>query len=283
LKDLYEILGFSPKSETEVFTAAYIAFCSIIVFGLFALLMPASKTGQPTSSDAVATEPAPEGVKCRDDVDKKDWQSVWQNCFVAAQQGDVRSQVRLGFMYDDGQVVAEDNVEAVKWYRKAADQGDEDAKKRLTELQTAGGQSVVSDDTRPIEVLPSDERTADLAAKNFAEARQIAQAGYTNAKVSHLVGPGIPRGAPYSGFIIHIDPKSQDALIVKGDFASALPMYLQSYEGNGDPDAAHNLGLMYARGLGVAPNREKARKYLVFSQANRRWDADSWEIAKISK
>jgi len=41
----------------------------------------------------------------------------------AAEQGDVLLQIKLGFMYTTGEGVAEDGVEAMKWFRKAAEQG----------------------------------------------------------------------------------------------------------------------------------------------------------------
>ncbi|MDC0081586.1 hypothetical protein OAI34_04220 [Emcibacteraceae bacterium] len=40
-----------------------------------------------------------------------------------AEQGVARAQANLGFMYENGRGVPEDDVEAVKWYRLAADQG----------------------------------------------------------------------------------------------------------------------------------------------------------------
>ncbi len=40
-----------------------------------------------------------------------------------AKAGDAVAQVILGVMYDDGDGVPENDAEAVKWYRKAADQG----------------------------------------------------------------------------------------------------------------------------------------------------------------
>ena len=40
-----------------------------------------------------------------------------------AQQGDALAQFVVGAMYHDGQGVPKDYKEAVKWYRKAADQG----------------------------------------------------------------------------------------------------------------------------------------------------------------
>ena len=41
----------------------------------------------------------------------------------AADQGHASAQCNLGLMYDNGEGVPENDAEAVKWYRKAADQG----------------------------------------------------------------------------------------------------------------------------------------------------------------
>ena len=41
----------------------------------------------------------------------------------AAEQGDSMAQFNLGLMYDNGRGVPQDNTEAAKWYRKAAEQG----------------------------------------------------------------------------------------------------------------------------------------------------------------
>jgi uncharacterized protein len=42
---------------------------------------------------------------------------------MAAEQGLANAQLNLGVMYDYGQGVPEDDAEAVKWYRMAAEQG----------------------------------------------------------------------------------------------------------------------------------------------------------------
>jgi TPR repeat protein len=39
-------------------------------------------------------------------------------------------------MYEEGQGVAQDYAEAVKWFRKSAEQGNEEAKKFLERLQS---------------------------------------------------------------------------------------------------------------------------------------------------
>lgn len=49
----------------------------------------------------------------------------------AAKQGDINAQHNLAVMYDDGDGVRQDKVEAIGWYRKAAEQGDADAQNRL--------------------------------------------------------------------------------------------------------------------------------------------------------
>ena len=49
----------------------------------------------------------------------------------AADQNFAAAQYNLGVCYDRGDGVAEDHVEAVKWYRKAAEQNDADAQYNL--------------------------------------------------------------------------------------------------------------------------------------------------------
>ena len=55
-----------------------------------------------------------------------------------AKLGDAESQNDLGFMYDSGWTVPVDDVEAVKWYRKAADQGHVKAQSRLGSMYRNG-------------------------------------------------------------------------------------------------------------------------------------------------
>jgi TPR repeat protein len=42
---------------------------------------------------------------------------------IKAEHGDAEAQYNLGILYHDGQGVPRDDAEAVKWYRKAAEQG----------------------------------------------------------------------------------------------------------------------------------------------------------------
>ncbi len=51
----------------------------------------------------------------------------------AAEQGSARAQYNLGHAYYNGEGVVKDPEEAVRWYRKAAEQGDADAQRALAD------------------------------------------------------------------------------------------------------------------------------------------------------
>ena len=52
----------------------------------------------------------------------------------AAEQGDADAQYNLGNCYGRGEGVEQDKAEAVKWYHKAAEQGNKNAKEALKRL-----------------------------------------------------------------------------------------------------------------------------------------------------
>ena len=54
---------------------------------------------------------------------QKDFKAILAIIHPLAEQGDALAQALVGDMYKEGLGVKQDDVEAVKWYRKAADQG----------------------------------------------------------------------------------------------------------------------------------------------------------------
>jgi len=52
----------------------------------------------------------------------------------AADQGNIDAQFNLGIAYSRGDGVAKNESESIKWYRRAADQGDTNARKVLQDL-----------------------------------------------------------------------------------------------------------------------------------------------------
>ena len=68
---------------------------------------------------------------------------------ILAYQGDAAAQHNLGLMYANGEGVAEDDVEAVRWYHLAADQGVADAQFNLG-ISYDYGEGVPEDDAEAV-------------------------------------------------------------------------------------------------------------------------------------
>jgi len=96
----------------------------------------------------------------------------------AAEQGDAQSQHNLGVMYAIGQGVPEDDAEAVKWFRKAAEQGCAEAQHKLG-VMYANGKGVPEDDAEAVKWY-----------------RKAAEQGFDKAQVnlglSYEFGTGVP-------------------------------------------------------------------------------------------
>jgi uncharacterized protein len=60
-----------------------------------------------------------------------DYSRALVSCTIAAEQGDASAQSNLGWMYQQGLGVAQDNAAAVRWYRAAAEQDDAGAQFNL--------------------------------------------------------------------------------------------------------------------------------------------------------
>ena len=87
----------------------------------------------------------------------------------AADQGFVQAQYNLAAMYDSGQGVPQDYAEAAKWYRKAADRGFAQAQSYLGALY-AKGQGVPRDYVEAYKWF-------DLAAARFAASDAVLRDG----------------------------------------------------------------------------------------------------------
>ena len=75
----------------------------------------------------------------------------------------------------------------------------------------------------------------------------------------HMVG-GSNGGKAYLGFILNIKPREEDLLILSGNYQEAMGIY-QKLEKAGDSSAAHNIGMMLFRGLGVESDPKRAMSY----------------------
>ena len=85
--------------------------------------------------------------KGREAYDKGDYATALREFTTLAGQNHADAQFSLGLMYDDGRGVAQDDKQAVQWYKLAAGQGDADAQFNLGN-RYADGEGVAQDDSR---------------------------------------------------------------------------------------------------------------------------------------
>lgn len=146
----------------------------------------------------------------------KDWNEALKWYRKAAENGYVKAQSVLGDAYSEGHIVKNDWSEAVRWYRKAADQGDVQAQSQLGYAYEKG----------------------NGVEKNSAESvkwlRKAADQGYAVAE--HNLGL-----AYYHG----------EAL--EQDLAEAARWFRKAAD-HGLAEAQTMLGYLYARGEGVEKN-----------------------------
>jgi hypothetical protein len=182
-----------------------------------------------------------------------------------ADQGDAKAQRSLGLMYDDGEGVAQDHKEAVKWYRLAAAQGDAWAQHCLGNSYSVGW-GVVSDRKEAAKWY----RLA--AAQGFAQAQNSLGNMYKH-------GQGVPQDYKEAVrlFGLAAAQGNADAQLSLGamyesgervpqDYKEAVRWYgLAAAQGNAI--AQRNLGEMYSRGRGVLQDYKEAAKWLGLAAA----------------
>ncbi len=142
-----------------------------------------------------------------------------------ANSSDPAAQLDLGWMYENGEGVAKDLAQAVRWYRKAADQGMDRAQYNLGVMYLAG------------EGLSKDP------AEALSWFRKAAEQGHADAQIN--------MGAMY-----------YSGIGVAKDDAQAAEWYRKAAE-QGYGGAAYALGWMYVNGYGVQKDEAVALRWLL--------------------
>lgn len=140
-----------------------------------------------------------------------------------AKQGNATAQAMVGYMYDNGLGVSQDDVKAVRWYRLAAEQGNAYAQNSLGYIYD-NGQGVPLDRAEAVKWY-----------------RLAAEQGNANAR-NRL------------GYMYSI------GLGVRQDNAEAVRWYRLAAE-QGDANAQYYLGAIHDRGQGVPQNQAEAAKW----------------------
>jgi TPR repeat protein len=141
----------------------------------------------------------------------------------AAERGDANAQNNIGFLYDKGLGVGQEYTQAALWYRKAAEQGNADAQNNIGLLYTKG-LGVPQDYTEAMQWF-----------------RKASDQGSASAQGN-------------IGFLY------ERGLGVSQDYAEAIRWYRRAAE-RGDANAQNNIGILYQNGLGVAQDYMQAERW----------------------
>lgn len=167
----------------------------------------------------------------------------------AAEQGDASAQKNLGSMYRDGYGIEKDEAQAFEWYHKASEQGYASAQNNLG-LMYLNGTGVAKDDSRAVEWF----RTA--ANKGYGEAQFSLGYMYANGmgvEKDETIAVEWYRKAAKQGYAEaqnNLGVMYANGTGVEKDDAIAFEWYNKAAE-QGYGLAQHNLSDMYYRGIGV--------------------------------
>ncbi len=176
---------------------------------------------------------------------------------VLAEQGNAKAQCNLGVVYYDGESVVMDREEALKWFRRSAEQGNLKAQFFVGEYYSQPG--------------------VDEYKEALEWYRKAAEQGYAPAQyklaVYYFVGcAGLPQDANAAVEWLRKAAKQNDinamfalgfcydgAIGVDQDYAEAVKWYRKA-AAKGDVEAQYQLGRCYACGSGVPQDLSKALK-----------------------
>ena len=191
-------------------------------------------------------------------VGKDDVQAIkcWRK---AAEQGNADGQLYLGWMYANGTGIDKDQVEAVKWYRKAAEQGNADAQSNLG-VMYANGTGIDKDQVEAVKWYrkAAEQGNAD-AQCNLGWICQNSTGVTKNfveaVKWYRKAAEQNNANAQYNLGLMYANGQGVDK-----DVTEAVKWYRKAAE-QGNADAQSNLGVMYANGTGVTKDESEAMKW----------------------
>lgn len=189
--------------------------CSNITIFVFMSVLLFSSSWAASTTDAVVA------------YNKKDYATVVSIFTDHAKQGDAFAQTFLGWMYDNGEGVLDDDAAATQWWKLAAEQGHAKAQVFLG-VRYVNGNGIGKD---PVEAVKWYRRAAE---QGYAK-------GQSNLGGMYAAGTGVTK-----------------------DEAEAAKWYLLA-AGQGDLKAQTALGVMFEKGLGVS--QDYVRSYLWWSLA----------------
>ena len=174
----------------------------------------------------------------------------------AAEQGFARAQYDLGWMYQYGRGVERSDEKAAGWYLKAAEQGLARAQRNLGFMYEYG-RGVERSDAKAAEwVLKAAEQgLADVQNVMYKNGRGVEQ---YYVKTAGWYMKAAEQG--YAEAKCNLGYMYANGTGVEQSYVKAAEWFLKAAE-QGDADAQYHLGVMYEDGTGVEQSDEKAREW----------------------
>jgi len=189
----------------------------------------------------------------------------FQETKARAESGDAAAQAALGFRYEMGMDAPVDGAQAVKWYRKAANQGNSRATCNLGRIAALG-----------FMYEPGKDAPAD-GAQAVKRCRKAAEKGDSRAQFylaqMYEWGDGVPQDSVEAGKWYHQAAEHGEAAAqyklglyycngdgVPQNTAEAVRWWSHAAD-QGEAEAQYKLGLCYCNGQGVPQDYAKAVKW----------------------
>ncbi|MBS0649271.1 MAG: SEL1-like repeat protein [Verrucomicrobia bacterium] len=244
-------LGGVRKFNDQGMTQDYIEETIATVIANMQLKAGATSTVIPTNAARVKTSPLPslEATSLE----------VFSRFKKAAEQGDAQAQYSLGLCYANGQGVAQDYKEAVKWYHKAAEQGYAYAQHNLG-VCYGNGQGVAKDHQEAAKWFQKAAEKGNATAQYnlglcYANDRGVAK-DYKKAAEWYRKAADQGHAAAQSNLGVCYD----NGRGVANDEKEAAKWYQKAAD-QGLAKAQHNLGVCYEKGRGVDKDEKEAVKW----------------------
>ena len=187
--------------------------------------------------------------------ERGDYKTALDRLRPLAEQGDAEAQYHLGLMYygmyDVGKGVFQDDVEAVKWFTKAAQQNHASAQYILG-LMYYSGKGVVQD------YVEAAKWYRKAAEQNLLRVTLALHLLYNVDEVYKEFHKAAEQGNAEAQY--HLGAMYDDGYGVVQDDVAAVKWYTKAAQQN-HARAQYNLGVMYVKGEGVVQNYVTAVKW----------------------
>ncbi|KAG0260129.1 hypothetical protein DFQ27_003738 [Actinomortierella ambigua] len=175
-----------------------------------------------------------------------------------ADRGDARAQFNVGLMYETGRGVKQSNVEAVRWYIKAASQENPDAQYNLG-VMCRNGRGVEQSDVEAVKwfTKAADQGNSDALyylGVMYENGQGVEQSDIEAAKRYIMAAH---EGNPKAQF--NVGCMYETGRYINQSDVEAVKWYTKAAS-QGSPNAQCNLGLMYETGRGVDQSDVEAVK-----------------------